>query len=342
MLPNPLSASLDLLNILLNYASQLGIAEQNIAAGCGVDLSDYNAEQERIPIHKFHAVWRFILKESDDPDFGLHFGEKSHALLTRHLLYAMMMNCKNVAQAIQKNFQYHNLIMDIIRPEIKVGKNRACLTWKMNHTELTGERHFSESVLSLFMSMMRFLTEDQFRIQEVRFTHPCPENTAEHERIFSAPLAFKQKSNEVVFDSSCLDIPILLANSNILEDLEKLVQKAIHRAYALNSVAEKVSQIIFKAILQEKKSDIGTIAGHLAMTARTIQMKLKEEGTSFRKLLDRARKEIAVAYLKDAGASISEVALLLGFSDQSAFQHAFKRWTGETPGNYRKNEGTGL
>ena len=72
------------------------------------------------------------------------------------------------------------------------------------------------------------------------------------------------------------------------------------------------------------------------MTTRTLQLKLKEEGTSFRKLQDEVRKELAIGYLKDGNDSICEIALLLGFSDQSAFQHAFKRWTGKTPGEYRQ------
>lgn len=337
MLPYPLSISVDLLNILLKCASRLGINEQTIISESGVDLSAYRLNEARIPMHTFHTIWSFILNRSNDPDFGLHFGEQSHTLLSGHLLYAMMMNCENVEHAIRKNFQYHNLIMNIIQPMIKVKNPLAYLTWEMGHRALAPERHLSESVLALFVSMLRFLTEDQFRLTEVRFTHPCPGNTAEHERVFQAPLVFGQKSNEIVLSKSYLNNPILLANPKIMEGLEQLVQKALHRAYALNSWREKVAQILFKALLQGKKTDIETIAQHLAMTTRNLQLKLKEEGTSFRKLLDEVRKEIAIGYLKDENDSICEIALLLGFADQSAFHHAFKRWTGKTPGEYRRH-----
>jgi len=101
-------------------------------------------------------------------------------------------------------------------------------------------------------------------------------------------------------------------------------------------IGEKVAQRLFKALLRETTSDIETIAGGLALTTRNLQLKLKEEDTSFRKLRDEIRKEIAVSYLKDGNDSICEIALLLGFADQSAFQHAFKRWTGKTPGEYRR------
>jgi hypothetical protein len=70
------------------------------------------------------AVWVAVQTHSKDPDFGLHFGEHAYRLLRRHLLYAMMMNCDTVEQAIQKNFQYHNLMMDIIRPVIRFDTTR--------------------------------------------------------------------------------------------------------------------------------------------------------------------------------------------------------------------------
>jgi len=337
MLPYPLSTSVDLLNILLKYASRLGIDEPTIISEVSVDLAAYRLNEARIPIHTFHSIWSFIFNRSKDPDFGLHFGEQSHTWLSGHLLYAMMMNCENVEHAIRKNFQYHNLIMDIIRPMIKVKTPLAYLTWEMGHPAVAPERHLSESVLALFASMLRFLTGDQFKLTEVRFTHPCPGSTAEHERIFQAPLVFGQKKNEIVLSKNCLSNPILLANPKIMEGLEQLVQRALHRAYAQNSWKEKVAQILFKALLQEKKTDIETVAQHLAMTIRNLQLKLKEEGTSFRKLLDEVRKQIAIGYLKDGNDSICEIALLLGFADQSAFHHAFKRWTGKTPGEYRRH-----
>ena len=343
MLHYPLSASVDLLNILLNYASLIGIDEPTVSSACDVDLSGYRLNEARIPVHTFHTIWLFILNRSGDPNFGLHFGEHSYNLLSRHLLFAMMANCSNVEQAIRKNFQYHNLIMDIVRPRIEIKNSVAYLTWEMGHPALTPERHLSESVMAMFVSILQFLTADEFMLAEVRFTHHRPQNTVEHERIFRAPMLFSQKKDKLVVSRDCLNDPILLANSKTMEGLEQLVQKALHRAYAPNSWKEKVAQVLFKALIQEKRTDIESVARDLAVTTRNLQLKLKDEDTSFRILLDEVRKEIAISYLKDMNDSICQIALLLGFADQSAFHHAFKRWTGKSPGVYRKNlvNGTG-
>lgn len=89
-------------------------------------------------------------------------------------------------------------------------------------------------------------------------------------------------------------------------------------------------------MVQGGKWDIDTVADQLAVSKRTLQNRLKEEQTSYLKLLDALKNKMAVRYLETAKGSICEIAFLLGFSEQSAFNHAFKRWTGKTPMEYLK------
>jgi AraC-like DNA-binding protein len=77
------------------------------------------------------------------------------------------------------------------------------------------------------------------------------------------------------------------------------------------------------------------IAEHLNMSERSLQRRLKEAGTTFRTILERVRKDLASTYVHDPDIELVEVAFLLGFSDQSAFSRAFKRWTGNTPSEFR-------
>ncbi|MCG8333851.1 MAG: AraC family transcriptional regulator [Proteobacteria bacterium] len=331
-----LSVSYDLLQILLSYGAVIGIEEKTIASDCHIDLKGYRHNDRRVPMSQFHPIWNYVLQHSNDPDFGLHFGMHAHRLLSRHLLYAMMMNCDTVEQAIRKNFLYHNLVTDLIRPALRVERNKAYLSWKLGAEGMKQERHFSESIMSLFVNMLKYLTDDNARLQNARFVHACPANTTEHEMIFNCPLFFDGKNNEVILDKNYLDSPILMANRDVLEGLEQLVQKTLHRVYQRGSWTEKVADVLTTFVLKEKRSDIQTIAGQLAMTERNLQIKLKGEGTTFRKVFDDIRKEIAIGYLNNREATICDIAQLLGFSDQSSFQHAFKRWTGKTPGEHRK------
>ena len=330
------TASVDLLNMLMEYAAQIGIHAQTIRSACGLDLNAYRGSNARVPMQEFNKIWAAVLNCAHDPDFGLHFGEASHKMLRRHLLYAMMANCDTVEQAIQKKFQYHNLIMDLIQPALMINGNLAKLTWRVDHPGLKAERHLTESVMALFRCMLAYLTNDEIELKQVRFCHPPPARIAEHERLFQAPLAFDESENAMVMPKSYLAAPILFANQAIMMDLERLVQKILHQSYGLHPWKQKVSHLLFDSFLNENPADIEAIAGRLALTKRTLQLKLKQENTSFRELLDGVRGELAMGLLKDGNASLCEIALLLGFAEQSAFQHAFKRWTGKTPGDYRK------
>lgn len=331
-----LTASEDLLLILLNYASQIGFDREEIQEKLGIDLDAIIGQESRIPMVVFNKVWRFVLKQSGDPDFGIHFGQHAHSQLSRHLIYALMLNCANVGEAIRKNFLYHNLIMDVIKPVIREESSIAVLSWEMNHVAFKQERHFSESILSLFVSMLNYLTEKQVKLTEVRFTHSQPKNIDEHHQVFQSSLVFNHHSNEILLRKDFLNKPILLSNSKLLGQLETLVQKVLHQVYASDSWAEKVAQTAFNSIIYEGNASIEGISQKLFVGERTLQMKLKREETTFRQILEKVKKEIAVEYLADKESSICQIALLLGFSDQSSFQNAFKRWTGLTPAVYRK------
>lgn len=330
------TVSTDLLNILFKYAREKGIDKAQLVQGCGVDFSEYQTDAARVPMPAFGRALSTVQNFSGDRDFGLHFGEFCCRMLNRHLFFAMMMNCRTVAQAIEKNFQYHNLIMDIISPEIICSGPYACVTWKLNHQAVEMERHFSESILAIQTVMLRILTEETIQLESVRFSHARPDRIDEHKRIFQAPMQFGCVRNEIHFSKSYLDKPVAFGNTTILAGLEQLVQEQLHLAYGVPSYTEKISRMLSTKIFAGKETDIETLSGGLAMSTRTLQLKLKKEGTSFRQIFDDVRKKIAISALKDIDTTICELSLMLQFSDQSAFHNAFKRWTGKTPSQYRK------
>lgn len=90
-------------------------------------------------------------------------------------------------------------------------------------------------------------------------------------------------------------------------------------------------------LLPKGIGDIETVSAKLNMSRWTLTRKLKKEGTTFKKLMGDIRKEFAVAYLKNRRLSLTEIAFLLGYSEASAFQRAFKRWTGKNPHQYLQN-----
>jgi AraC-like DNA-binding protein len=159
-------------------------------------------------------------------------------------------------------------------------------------------------------------------------------DTAAHEAYFGSPVRFGAKGNRLVLDCADLDIPFVSYNRELLDMLSPALEKALAEHQKMHSVAERVKWLMKKR-LATKRPDMAAIARELAMSDRTLQRRLAEEGTRFQDVLAHARRELAHQYLVDGQLEMGDVAFLLGFDDQNSFFRAFRQWEGETPARWR-------
>jgi AraC-like DNA-binding protein len=192
--------------------------------------------------------------------------------------------------------------------------------------------------LAITVICLRSATGTSWTPREVWFQHAPPENTSEHRRIFRAPVRFAQVSNELFFHRSLLDVPIARADLGLCTVLDRHAEELLAKFSAQGrpqNVVDQVRQILSIA-LRGGDPGLEASARQLRMSARTLQRKLNEKGTSHQDLLDEMRRELSMRYLQEPEVAICEVAYLLGFSESSAFHRAFRRWTGTTPRDYRR------
>ena len=332
------TASADLTRILLRYAANLTIDVQDVSQTVGLNASVLNNAQGRVSIPQFNALWDEIAHRTDDPDFGLHFGAAAPANPSGNVLYTVLMNSPTVGEALERYFRYHALMLDVLHPQLSRQGHYVYLTWNVVVPHLELHRHHSEAVLATLTTALHHLTENQIRLVEVWFTHPQPRNTAEHCRIFRAPLRFAQPKNALVIHQKELSRPIFLANPSLLAALEQFAQQSLENLYGPDTWADTVTHAIADMLLRGDKPSVETIAQNLAVSVRHLQNKLRAESTTYRQLLDEVRKEIALDCLDKSQMQLCDIAFLLGFAEQSAFNHAFKRWTGSTPTDYQQQK----
>jgi AraC-like DNA-binding protein len=176
---------------------------------------------------------------------------------------------------------------------------------------------------------------------EVAFHHLRPADIGELERFFNTRLRFGCEENRLVFSRQDLDRPVHSADPAWLASHEFLAANLIREMDAGSGMAPKVAALVEKNVLHGTQPKIGEVAGELAVSVRKLQLSLQEEGVSFRQILNETRKRMAQQFLQQPDTSVCDTAFLLGFSDQSAFTHAFRRWTGQTPRQYRM-KGNGM
>lgn len=333
------SVSIHLLRILIKFMAKNGIDIQNSLEEEKIDLLILKDVKARIFAHQFYRIWKTAVCRKDDANIGLHFGrEIGNHYFKKNMLFAMMSGAGTVKKALEFFCRYHDLSEDVILPKIKIEGDLAFLSWETVSSDFHFTRQISEALLCAYVRILRNIADGNVNLLEIRFHHGQPPDIDEHQDIFMAPLRFNQLKNEIVLHKKDLHLPVFFADPDLIRTLEDLAEKQLDQLYDSNIWTLRVRELIIKRLAKGNETGINTISSILAVSPRKLQNSLKTENITFQQILDQARKDIASRYLSQKKIPICDIALLLGFSEQSAFNHAFRRWTGLTPGQFRKTQ----
>lgn len=199
-------------------------------------------------------------------------------------------------------------------------------------------RHQDECALAEVVLGLRFMTgRDDVGGRLVRFRHPAPADTTQHERIFRSPIEFEAAHTELELADATLELPMKNAHELYCAMFEREVERALAALPETQRVAVEVRTIARAALLADGCTLAG-VARALGTSPRTLQRRLHAEGTSFDAILDAVRRELAQSFL-ERGVPLKQIAMLLGYAETSAFHRAFKRWTGESPRSLLEADG---
>lgn len=332
------TVSVGLIKILNAYATGLGVRFTRIAESCNFDLTLLNTNEARVSTTIFESMWLQIVSESQDPHPGLNFGRQmAKQYPGGSILFTMMLNCDTIEKALKVFVRYHRIMSDMVQPDYQKKGVLTHLSWNILQPGLHTGSHLSEALLCTYHSILNTLSRGKLIFNKVCFIHDKPKDSwgvDEYQRIFKVPVYFSMNNNELMIETQSLDLKIDLANHELYSVLEKYATRIMRDMPRDKKWSFKVSQIIRDMLFRGDKPDISSLSQKLALSKRSLQEKLKKEQNSFRSLLEIIRKQMAMDYLARQETVICDLAFMLGYSDQSAFNHAFKRWTGRTPKAY--------
>ena len=177
---------------------------------------------------------------------------------------------------------------------------------------------------------------DGTNLQAVHFQHAMPSYADKYKKYFRCPVAFEQTTNAIVFPRELLDRPQIHADPTMNRLLREAAERLIQGQAREETLNERVRLLLrYSVDLQHITAE--RVARCFGLTLRTLRRRLANEGHSLSELIDEARCRIACDALLREEVVLSEVAEQVGFSEASAFFRAFKRWTGRTPGEYRRS-----
>lgn len=322
---------------IIDAAAAHGVEPEALYRAIGLDAAVLEGPDNRIPFAQLVALYERAAEMTGDDDFGLHVGERVDPKLFDVLGY-MVVNSPTMGEALNRLVRYHSIWSEGAFFNLDLGNTETSLTYEYAEEQRDDAcRHDCEMTLSIAVSFARRVTGVDWTPREVSFRHPRPKSIAEHERIFRAPIRFNRPSNELIFDSSLLALPMTKADPELCAILDRHAQELLAKSTRPGGLVNQVRHLLGEA-LNGGDARLETISQKLGLSVRTLQRRLREEGTSHQDLLDEMRSELSRRYLQESELAICEVAYLLGFSEPSAFHRAFRRWTGITPKEFRRTQ----
>jgi len=321
---------------IIDAAAEAGVKPEHLYQAVNLDPALLADPDNRIPFAQLVTLYEQAARLTGDDAFGLHVGERATPKMFDVLGYVVM-NSPNFGEAIQRLIRYYRIWCDGAEYRLKIDGAMAQIEYKYQMSECSVEerRQDCECTFSIFVNSGCFATGVAWTPREVSFQHAQPQNTAEHQRIFRAPVSFDMPVNELVFDRSILDLPLMKADPDLCAVLDRHAEELLARFPRRGGLTDRVRELLSE-LLQGGDPELETIARQLGMSARSLQRRLKDEGASHTGLLDEMRRDLSKQYLQEPQIAICEVAYLLGFSEPSAFNRAFRRWTGISPKEYRR------
>lgn len=199
-----------------------------------------------------------------------------------------------------------------------------------------GMRLSNEATLASAVSIARQVCPVPLAPVEVLVRHPAPRSTAAHEDWFGCPVRFGAELDAIRYTDEMLARPNILGDEGISQYLTTHLDAELSEITRQPALVSEAKAAIAQA-LSEGAPKMAGIARGLGLSARSFHRRLSEHGMSFQALTEETRRDLAVGLLRDESHSLAEIAFLTGFSEQSAFTRAFKRWVGTTPATYRKD-----
>ncbi|MCA9740932.1 MAG: AraC family transcriptional regulator [Deferribacteres bacterium] len=207
------------------------------------------------------------------------------------------------------------------------------------HLHRAGERHLgmrlsNEATIASIASISIEVSTKAFKPIAVYFKHSAPKRITDHEAYFDCPVHFESDRDALLISGETLRTPNKLGDATISKFFESHLEAEVSKFEDENSLDRRVRSQVSKS-LSEGIPHLSDIAKRLGMSGRTLQRRLADQGYSYQTLVDESRRQLAKRLLQQTDFSLVEVAFMTGFSEQSAFARAFKRWAGQTPRSYR-------
>ncbi len=302
-------------------------------AAAGLAATELDDPDRLLDMRRVAALFEAAAAESGNPRMGLEMSLTSPLEVVGTLAY-LLLNAPTVETALRNLDRYSSLHMPGAPVLMERKPSLVHLVLQMSDSLLGPSRQLVEACIGYVVMLLRTLTQGELIPCRILFAHCRPKQSSHYAGLLGTDVRFAQPRNELIFDDDWLAHPIASADRTLLPIVEQHVEEVLKARADEDALLRAVRELVAQSVCDGHPA-IAPLARRLGMSSRTLQRRLAASGIRFKTLIDEVRSDLARGYLSRSAVDVSEVAFLLGYSESSAFDRAFRRWTGMAPTQYR-------
>jgi len=321
---------------LLRVAARLGVAREALDLDPAIVHAVVASPDTRLPARHAIGAWESLARASGRRDVAL-LAAGDVTVDDLGVPGFIATRAETLADALGLHCHYFALLVSFLRFELTV--ERRVATLRCAYTLDRPPSHFAaEANVAVSARFLRDYGPPTMALRDVTFVHslPDPGERALFEAFFGAPVRFGAAQDALSFDARWLSAGMRLRDAAVSRFLRGLADERLDALPSQSTLKARVREVVLR---DPRAASAAHVAAQLAVSTRSLHRVLASEGVQFQDLVDGVRAEIARGLLRRSDQTIASIALVVGFSDTSAFHRAFRRWEGTSPSAYRRNAG---
>lgn len=309
-----------------------GVNSRTLFEKAGIPYQTTADPSYRVEFRKFNRLFQLAVEATGNPCFGLKAAVYMQPASFHALGYSLFAS-STLYDFCQRLIRFFRLLSDNAQHHLYEDKEAFRFVVDVTNPDLCFETQ--DGWVACIVYICRSIYRPDFSPLRIEMTRPKPECHGEDfQKFFKAPVTFSAKEIVIHIDKKDMFAPLPAASSELARRNDEVVMEHLARLERNDIVRQVEAKIV--ELLPTGECSKERIASLLGVSLRNLHNKLEQKGTSYQEILESLRSGLALQYIKQDNMSISEITYLLGFSDTSNFTRAFRRWTGVSPSQYRK------
>jgi AraC-like DNA-binding protein len=299
-----------------------------------IDTSEFRRPGSRVPLSKNTRLWDTAVFLTGDPQFGLKAGARMQPSDFYVLGHAWLASA-TLRGGLERLCRYAHVVSTAISGA-EVVEEDGMVVWvgSLGDPSIVINRTAADAGIVGFFKLCEIIKREPVRPLKAELNFPSDKGRSRFDEFLRCPVTYGHERERFYFGKEMAEERLPGYIPDVLDSTTRIAEQYLE-SLEQGKVATDVRRLLVQ-VLPSGKVDQDTIASRLCRSTSTLQRQLGAEGTSYRDILETTRRGLAEKYLRDGDYTQAEIAYMVGFTDQSNFARAFKRWTGMSPGQFRK------